>query len=154
MKQIMIPKENAVFWMSKDGNWHNEHRRFGRPKIIRYFDSSIQKDNNGYFVCRQTDEFEEKVYFAYEDTALFVFDIKAGEPMRLVLSTGQTLLLASEQLIQIGDSLYIETADHRIKFTQNTLLKRSSHMKEENGLLWQVLNNQRWEIKPGSISTS
>ena len=75
MKQIIIPKENAVFRMDGNGVWHNEHGKIEHPKIIKYFHQSIGKDDRGYFVFQTTDEFEEKVYFPYEETAMFVFDI-------------------------------------------------------------------------------
>ncbi|MCP4022082.1 MAG: MFS transporter permease, partial [Desulfobacteraceae bacterium] len=64
-KQIIIPKEDAVFWMDKHGIWHNEHGPFEHPKIIKYFNASIQKDDQGYYVNQATGEFEEKVYFSF-----------------------------------------------------------------------------------------
>ena len=150
MKKIIIQKEDAVFRMNSDGEWCNEHGRFEHPKIIKYFHSAIRKDGNGYFVCQKTDEFEEKVYFPYEDTAMFVFDIIFDDPAMLVLNTGDTLVLNPEQLVQENDSLYIDTPDHRIKFTQKSLIKLSGRMSEKDGALWLNLNDQTWEIKETS----
>ena len=148
MDKRIIEKEDAVFWLDKDGNWQNEHGRFQHPKLIRFFHSSIQKDDNGYFVSQTTDEFEEKVYFRYEDTALFVFDIDVGDAqVRLLLNTGEDMMLNPEQLVQKKDCLYVETLDHSIKFTQKTLVKLSAYMVEKDGVLGLDLNGKTWEIK-------
>jgi len=53
MKDIVIPKENAVFWMDGNGDWRNEHGRFRKKKIIDYFNAAIHKDENGYYVCQE-----------------------------------------------------------------------------------------------------
>ncbi len=58
--------------MDANGIWHNEHGRFEHPKIINHFNRSIQKDDLGYFLSQMIDEAkEEKVYFPYEETAVF-----------------------------------------------------------------------------------
>lgn len=146
-KKITIAKEDAVFWMDKDGNWQNEHGRFEHPKVIRYFHTSIQKDKGGYFVSQATDEFEEKVYFKYEDTAIFVFDLSVGEHISLVLNTGEKLILDPDRLAQKDDALYLMTAEHRIKFTQRALVKLSKYLMETDGRLWLKLHDQSWEIE-------
>ncbi len=147
LKKITISQEDAVFWLDKDGVWQNEHGKFEHPKIIRFFHSSIQKDAGGYFVCQKTDEFEEKVYFRYEDTAIFVFDFAVDDQIRLVLNTGQKIVLDPKQLIQQDDSLYVLTRDQRIKFTQRALIKLSKYLSEKDGILRLTLNGKIWEIK-------
>lgn len=146
-KKKIIPKEKAVFWLDNEGNWQNEHGRFEHPKIIRFFHASIQKDADGYFVCQTTETFEEKVYFRYEDTALFVFEIHFRDQIELVLNTGKTMILNPEQLAHRDDFLYLITPDHRIKFNQKTLISLSKHLEEKNGCLWLNFNDQRWKIK-------
>ncbi|PIE62260.1 MAG: MFS transporter permease, partial [Desulfobacterales bacterium] len=83
MKEVIIPKEKAVFWMNGDGVWHNEHGPFEHPKIIRHFHNSIHKDENGYYLCQEREDVREKVYFPYEDTAIFVFQVIPGNPLQL-----------------------------------------------------------------------
>ena len=85
-KEIIIPKEDAVFWMDENGRWHNEHGSFQHPKVVGYFHTSIRKDKDGYFLSQEHDDFSEKVYFRYAETPLFVFDVIRGEDILLVLN--------------------------------------------------------------------
>jgi len=134
-KQIIIPKEDAVFRMDKNGDWHNKHGKFEHPKIIRYFNASIKKDAKGYYVCQETDELIEKVYFHYEDTALFVLDIKTNEDILLILNNTDTIKLDPDQLFSRDDNLYLQTPEHQIKFKDRALLKISKFMDEKDGQL-------------------
>ncbi|MCF6246646.1 MAG: MFS transporter permease, partial [Desulfobacula sp.] len=116
-KLVVIPKEKAVFWINKNGEWCNEHGKFEHPGIIKYFNASIKKDDNGYFVHQSSDELEEKVYFPYEETAVFAIDIIDKKEFTLITNTGQTINVNPENLFEKDDSLYMETIDHTIKFT-------------------------------------
>jgi len=51
--------------MDAEGNWHNEHGKFEHPGIIKHFNTSICKDEDGYFVSQSHSGIEEKVYFIY-----------------------------------------------------------------------------------------
>jgi hypothetical protein len=146
IEQRIIQKDHAVFWMDKDGHWQNEHGRFEHPKLIRFFHESIQKDENGYFVFQKTDQFQEKVYFNYEDTAVFVFDISIGKHIRLLLNTGDKIGFEQGRLIQKGDCLYLDTPEHRIKFSQNTLMKLSRYLKDTDGSLTITIDEQSWKV--------
>ena len=73
--EIVISKEDAIFWLDKNGRWHNAHGEFQHKKIIDYFHSSIQKDEKGYYLFQERGNLREKVYFHYEDTALFAVDL-------------------------------------------------------------------------------
>lgn len=151
-KLYVIPRENAVFRLDKNGIWHNEHGRFEHPKIIRYFHRSIQKDENGYHLSQRRDGFLEKVYFPYEDTALFVFDIREQKNgLTLVLNTGKTLILDPETLFSRNDSLYVKTADHCIKFAQNALVRISRFLDQDQEPLCLVLGGKTYSIpeEPG-----
>ncbi len=132
-KSIIVPKEKAVFWMDKNGVWHNEHGKFEHPKIIRHFNRSIQKDDLGYYLSQETDEVEEKVYFPHEDTVLFVVDFSLGEKLRLTLNTTKIMTLDPAQLFTRNDSLYLQTPEHCIKFSQHALIKLSRYMEELDG---------------------
>ena len=145
-KSIIVPKEKAVFWMDKNGVWHNEHGKFEHPKIIRHFNRSIQKDDLGYYLSQATDEFEEKVYFSHEDTVLFVVDFCLGEPLRLTLNTTETMPLDPAQLFTRNDSLYLQTPDHCIKFSQHALIKLSRYMEETDGRFCLKLNQTTYTI--------
>jgi hypothetical protein len=142
---IVIPKEKAVFWLDKNGIWHNEHGKFEHPKIISYFHKSIRKDDNGYHVFQIRDQCEEKVYFPYEDTALFVFDIKGTDT--LVLNTTDTLPLDPARLFTRNDNLYMQTPEHCIKFGQRALMKISRLLVEKNDQLFLVLNSTAHKIQ-------
>lgn len=146
-KQIIVSKEDAVFWMDKNGNWNNEHGKFEHPKIIRYFNSSIKKDENGYYVHQVSDEVEEKVYFSYEDTALFVVDVKEKEGMIFIFNNNDTVKIDSGQLFIREDNLYLQTPEHRVKFTSRALLKISKFMEEKDGQLSFTVNGRTYPVQ-------
>ncbi len=145
-KSIIVPEEKAVFRMDKNGIWHNEHGKFEHPKIIRHFNRSIQKDDLGYYLSQETDNFEEKVYFPHEDTALFVTDFFGGEKLKLTLNTTKTLTLDPTQLFTRNDSLYLQTPEHCIKFSQHALVKLSRYMEETDGRFCLKLNQTTYTI--------
>jgi hypothetical protein len=130
-KQNIIPKEEAVFWMDKDGTWHNEHGKLEHPRIIKYFNQSIGKDDQGYFLSQIINDVEEKVYFPYEETAVFVVDLVQRESgIELTLNTLGTIALDPDTLYTKSDALFMETAAHLIKFNQNALARMSSFLEE------------------------
>ena len=145
-KTIIIPKENAVFWMDKNGIWHNEHGKFEHPKIIRHFNRSIQKDDQGYYLSQASDGVEEKVYFPHEDSVLFVVDICLEDKLQLTLNTANTICLDPTQLFTQNDNLYVETPGHSIKFSQHALVKLSKQMEEIDGQFCLVLNHTSYLI--------
>ncbi len=119
--QRVIPKEKAVFWMDGQGRWYNRHGPFKHKKIIDYFNAAIQKDEDGYFVGQSHDGIYEKVYFPYQDTALFVTDVVWGDPVQLLLNTGQRLDLSPEMLFIRNDQLFHQKGDEIIKFSERAL---------------------------------
>lgn len=130
-KQNIIPKEQAVFRMDKDGTWHNEHGKLEHPKIIKYFNQSIQKDDQGYFLSQIINDVEEKVYFPYQETAVFVVDLVPKDAgIELILNTLETIILDPDALYIKADALFMETEAHLIKFTQNALARMASFLKE------------------------
>ena len=133
LKLHVVPKEEAVFWMDIHGRWHNEHGKIEHPKIIDYFHSAIQRDEDGYFLQQEFNGIREKVYFPYEETARFVFDVKFGEGILLLLNTKQKISLIPEDLYVKDDQLYMEFDGDKVKFTENALLKLADcfHQKED-----------------------
>jgi hypothetical protein len=146
LKQIIISKEDSVFWMDKDGNWCNEHGKFEHPKIIKYFNSSLKKDDTGFYVHQKTDECEEKVYFKYEETALFVVSVKEKEDFSLILNDNSTIKFDPESLFIKDDSLYLQTIDNLIKFSSRALLKISKFIEEKNGQLSLTIKGKTYKI--------
>ena len=132
--------------MDKNGVWHNEHGRFEHPKLIAYFNASIRKDDMGYHLYQSTDEFEEKVYFFHEDTALFVVDLTVSEVVRLALNNRTRMTLEPEQLYSSNDALYLETREHIIKCADRALVKLSKFMQDRDGVLFLTLNDRSWPI--------
>ncbi len=132
-KEVVVPKEKAVFWLDNQGRWHNKHGVFEHKKIIDYFHSSIRKDADGYHLFqRHGSRSIEKVYFTYEDTALFVFDIEnADDPdkIRLILNTKEKILLDPKVLFIQNDNLYMAYEGHRVKFIDRALLKLAHRLK-------------------------
>ncbi len=141
IKEIVIPKEDAVFWLDSRGYWRNAGGKFRKKKIIDHFHSSISRDENGYFLYQDKGGVFEKVYFPYEDTALFVFDVifdqTANESdITLVLNTGAELALSPKNLYTANDCLYLKEGDDIIKFTERALIKISDRIDGVNGKLY------------------
>jgi len=135
--EMIVPKEKAVFRLDQHGKWwHFEQGRFENPRIIAHFHSCIRKDEHGYHLLQEHRHFREKVYFPYEDTALFVFDVlKKGEDVTLVLNTGEEAMLRPEDLFIENDNLYVRVGEHRVRFTQDALIRISDRLEfddEEN----------------------
>ena len=146
LREIIIPKEEAVFWLDKAGFWCNEGGKFRNKKIIDYFHAAISKDDAGYFVSQVRDDLLEKVYFCYEDTALFVFDILPDENISLVLNTGKQFPLDPNSLYTKDDNLYVLENNEPIKFSERAMLKLSSFIIEKDGLLFLEYNDKMFTI--------
>jgi len=146
-KEIVIPKEDAVFWMDDRGRWQNEHGAFEHAKIIDYFHSSIERDNQGYYLSQERDGISEKVYFRYEDTALFVFDVLTDGDIILVLNTKKRIKLEPENLSIENDSLYLRDGEERIKFSERGLLKISELFEERDGEYFIRVNNRTYSVR-------
>jgi hypothetical protein len=136
-KEVVIPKEQAVFGLDARGRWqHFEQGRFENPRIISYFHSCIRKDDQGYYLEQEHPGFREKVYFPCEDTALFVFgvDFKDNDVV-LTLNTGRQVPLRPRDLFTANDVLYMRLEDHRVRFTEHALVRISDLLEfdgEEN----------------------
>ena len=146
-KEIIIPKEKAVFWLDKHGRWHNEHGEFQHKKIINFFHSSIKKDENGYYLSQARDDCIEKVYFHYEDTALFVVDMIETENVTLALNTRQRIKLKPTRLFIKDDSLYIQNGADKIKFIERGLMKISNYLAYDGDCYFIKVNGRRYSIK-------
>ncbi|AOY57599.1 MULTISPECIES: MFS transporter [Desulfococcus] len=147
LKEIVIPKEKAVFRMDARGCWHNAQGPFQKKSIIDHFNRSIRKDDAGYFLTQVNGDYIEKVYFSYEDTPLFVVDVEDADPIRLHLNTGETLPLSPETLFIKADQLYIMREDERIKFSERGLLKLSRMLEGEDNAYILRMGGRRYAIR-------
>jgi len=146
LQEVVIPKENAVFWMDGRGRWQNRHGRFEHKRIIDHFNRSIRRDQDGYFVTQVRGDVREKVYFAYDDTPLFVFQVIAGDPIHLVLNTGDTIDLDPARMFVEADQLYQKRGDERIKFTDRTLLAMAPYLDESAAGFSLRIGERTWPI--------
>lgn len=133
--EMVIDKEKAVFWLDGQGYWRNEAGRFKNKKIIDHFHASIGKDDGGYFVSQDKAGVTEKVYFPYAETALFIFDVVCNDEITCILNTGKKISLEPENLFIQNDSLYLQTPDDLIKFTERAMMKISPLLEETKDTL-------------------
>lgn len=149
-KEVVVPKDKAVFWLDAHGRWHNKHGVFEHKKIIGFFHSSIRRDAHGYHLFQQQDDHTiEKVYFTYEDTALFVFDVIMQEDsnrIRLILNTKDEIPLDPEALSVQNENLYMEHDGHIIKFLDRAILKLSHRLKFHQQQYRLELNGKSYDI--------
>lgn len=139
-QEIIIKKEDAVFWMDGNGRWHNQHGEFEHKKVIAYFNQSIQYDADGYFVSQVRGDVVEKVYFPYQETALFAVDILQHDEVRLLLNTRKQVPLNPEMLFIKNDTLFMHFKAQLIKFTSRSMIKLSDRLDDTNGQLTIHLN--------------
>lgn len=147
MKEIIIPREKAVFRLDRNGRWHNADGPFEHKKIIDYFHASIRRDENGFHLFQERGECREKVYFPYEDTALFVFALEFdGDSVRLTLNTGRRIDLTAESLFVRNDQLYTRLDGDPVKFSERSLMKLAERLSFENGRYFFRNGQHRHEI--------
>jgi hypothetical protein len=144
--EIIIPKDRAIFWLDKNGRWHNAHGEFEHKKIIDYFHSSIKRDENGYYLFQKRGDIQEKVYFHYEDTALFAVDLIKDKVIRLILNTKKQIKLKPRNLFIRGDDLYMRMGEETIKFAERGLMKISDLLEYDNDQYFIKMNNRKYKI--------
>ena len=152
LKEWVIAKEDAVFWLDKNGDWHNEHGKFQHKKIIDYFHSAIKKDKDGYYLSQERDNFREKVYFPHEDSALFVFDVIKADDVILVLNTKRRVKLKPRNFFIKEDSLYMTDGDEILKFAEQALMKISKLLEYEDDRYFIRVKGRRYAIKNAAPS--
>jgi hypothetical protein len=129
-KVVVIPKEDAVFRLDENGVWYNADQKFENQKIIDYFHSMIKKDRDGFYLEQEHRHFIEKVYFPYEDTALFVCQVLKGSRPTLRLNTGETVFLDPEQLFLKNDRLYLRRGEDIVKFSEEAMFSLADMIEE------------------------
>ncbi len=144
--EIIIPKEKAIFWLDKNGRWHNAHGEFEHKKIIDYFHSSIKRDENGYYLSQNREDVQEKVYFRYEDSALFVVDLFKDNDITLILNTKKHIKLKPRNLFIKNDSLYMRMEEETIKFAERGLMKIADLLEYDNDQYFISVKNRSYKI--------
>ena len=148
-REIIISKEDAVFWMDGNGRWHNQHGEFEHKKVVAYFNRSIRYDANGYFVSQVRDDMLEKVYFSYQETALFAVDVIQNDDIHLLLNTQKQVPLNPEKLFIRNDTLFMHFENQLIKFTGRSMIKLSDRFDDANGQFTLHLNGASYTIQEG-----
>lgn len=146
LKEIVVPPEAATFWLDRRGNWCNRHGRFQHRKIVAYFHASIGRDEKGYFVSQINGDIREKVYFHYEDTALFVFDVQVEDGVILVLNTGRRIRLDPASLFIRHDCLYVRQDGELIKFTEKSMLQIAPWVAQDGEQCYLMFKGKRFAI--------
>ena len=146
VKEVVIPKEKAAFWLDARGRWHGENGEFRHRKIIEHFHSSIRKDKQGFHLMQKHRHFREKVYFPYEDTPLFVFDVVAGENIELVLNTRRRLKLTPRKLFILDDDLYLRVGEDRVKFAEQALIRLAPFLEFEDDRVFVKVKGRKYKI--------
>ena len=145
-KEIVIGKDEAVFWLDANGCWQNENGKFRHKKIIDYFHSCIKQDRQGYYLSQINGDCTEKVYFPYEDRALFVFDVIRQDGVTLVLNTKKQIKLKPRKLFIKNDCLYMRMGEEIIKFAEQGLMKIAQLLEEESDQLFIRIKERRYSI--------
>ncbi|MGD8881301.1 MAG: MFS transporter permease [Desulfobacterales bacterium] len=145
-REIIIPKDRAIFWLDKNGRWHNANGEFEHKKIIDYFHSSIKRDENGYYLFQKRENVQEKVYFHHEDTALFAVDLIKDNVITLILNTRKQIKLKPRNLFIREDNLYMRAGAEIIKFTERGLMKISDLLEYDNDRYFIRMNKRRYKI--------
>ncbi len=146
IKEIVIPQEKAVFRLDRNGCWHNANGKFKHKKIIDYFHSCIKRDQRGYYLYQANENYKEKVYFPYEDQALFVFDVIRENGVTLVLNTKEQIALKPKSLFIKDDNLYMHMGDETIKFAEQGLMKIAQLLEDENDRFYIRYKNRQYKI--------
>ncbi len=128
-RSVVIPKEKAVFWMDGQGRWRNRHGVFAHKGIIDHFNASIRKDAGGFFVAQERSGIIEKVYFRFEETAVFAVDVIWKDGIFLCLNTGSQTDLVPDKLFVYRDNLFQKDTEYAVKFSERALMKISPHLK-------------------------
>ena len=152
LKEWIITKEDAVFWLDKNGYWHNKYGKFQHKKIIDYFHSSIKKDKDGYYLSQMRDNLREKVYFRHEDTALFVIDVQIADDIVLELNTKRKLKLKPRKLFIKEDNLYMMEGDEIVKFSEQGLMKISDLLEYQEDRYFIRVKGRKYAIKNAAPS--
>ena len=146
IKEIVIGQDQAVFWLDANGCWQNENGKFRHKKIIDYFHACIKRDRQGYYLCQENGDHTEKVYFQYEDQALFVFNVIRQDGVTLVLNTKKQIKLKPRKLFIKNDCLYMHMGEEIIKFAEQGLMQIAQFLEEENDQLFIRIQDRRYAI--------
>jgi len=78
---------------------------------------------------------------------LFVFDVIKGEDISLVLNTQKKIRLRPKKLFVNDDNLYVNSGEHRIKFTDNSLIRIWDLLGYEGDDYFITVKGRRYKIR-------
>ena len=122
--------------MDGNGRWHNVDGPFQHKKLIDHFNRCIGWDTDGFFVSQERDDIREKVYFPYEETALFGVDAVIEAEVSILLNTGEKTKLEPEDLYIKDDQLFMNYLGTFIKFTDRCLMQLADYIEEIDGIYY------------------
>jgi hypothetical protein len=131
IKQVVVPRQQAVFWMDGQGRWHNQHGPFEHKKIIDHFNASIRKDRDGYYVGQCRDGLFEKVYFNYHETARFAVNLVGRDQIQMELNSGEVVAVTPDLMFIHDDQLFHHYGEEIIKFSESALMQISRHIESD-----------------------
>jgi hypothetical protein len=142
----IISRDQAVFWLDRYGRWHNEHGLFEHQKIIAHFNKAIRRDKDGYYLFQRTEYGAEKVYFPYEDCALFAVDLEMNGLIKVILNTGKWIKLMPRKLHIRKNDLYMKVGEDCIKFIGHSLLKVTENMSFNNNQYYIKIKGKKYNV--------
>jgi hypothetical protein len=142
----IISRNQAVFWLDRYGRWHNKHGLFEHQKIIAHFNKAIRRDKDGYYLFQKTEYGAEKVYFPYEDCALFAVDLEMNNLIKIILNTGKRIRLMPRKLYIKKNDLYMKVGEDCIKFIDRSLLKVTEIMSFNNGQYCIKIKGRKYDV--------
>jgi hypothetical protein len=101
------------------------------------------------YLTQERDNYREKVYFPYEETAYFVFEVIKDKETALLLNTKKKIKLRPRLLFIKDDSLYMSVGDDCIKFTEHALMKLSEMLEYEKDNYFIRVKGRKYKIKKG-----
>jgi hypothetical protein len=144
---LTIAKEEAVFWMDGRGRWCNQHGRFAHKGIIDHFNRCIRHDGDGFYLTQERDGLTEKVYFRYEETAVFVVDVRLSGDPELVLNTGDRIALRPERHFVFDDQLFQQEAGYAVKYTEGAMMQMGTAITVEGDDYFIELNGKKVRLR-------
>jgi hypothetical protein len=78
---------------------------------------------------------------------LFVFDVIKGEEIILMLNTQKKIKLRPSKLFVSEDDLYVNSGEHKIKFTDNSLVRMWDLLSYEGDDYFITVKGRRHKIR-------
>jgi len=146
--------------LAADGSWHHEGERATHQGVTRFFHRQIRKDERGTFFLYNVigggeagSALEEHVYFAVEDTAYFVWQLRflaEDEGFELELNTGARVPLDLDGLTQDEEgNVYCRVLDaDEARFGRHAMIQLAPFLATEGDEIVLVAGARRVPFRP------